>query len=342
MSRGAVLKVFVYEWVCGGGFQGRDDSAPESLLSEGWAMLSAVVHDFAAADNALVTTLAEPAFVDRLQNIAACRCAKDANERDRLFDLLVDQADATVLIAPEFDGVLLGLAERVVRCGGRLLSPDPDFIQIASDKQSTIERLHAAGVRTPRGVVVMAGEYCPASFSYPAVLKPIDGCGSVGVERFDSSVIASSDCGAYRLEELVHGMPVSVALLCDSERRETLQPCLQLLGEEGDYAYQGGETPIESSLAARASSMAVAAVAALPATTGYVGVDLVLGEAEDGSQDYVIEINPRYTTSYVGLRAATDANLAQWVLSAADGEPTVSVEFHRSLSWNAAGEVRIQ
>ena len=40
-----------------------------------------------------------------------------------------------------------------------------------------------------------------------------------------------------------------------------------------------------------------------------------------GEDDAVIEINPRVTTSYVGLRQAVDQNLAQLLLKAVHGEP---------------------
>ena len=57
----------------------------------------------------------------------------------------------------------------------------------------------------------------------------------------------------------------------------------------------------------------------MPGLLGYVGVDLVLGDAADGSRDYAIEINPRLTTSYVGLRALADFNIAEAMLRAANG-----------------------
>jgi predicted ATP-grasp superfamily ATP-dependent carboligase len=74
-------------------------------------------------------------------------------------------------------------------------------------------------------------------------------------------------------------------------------------------------------LTRRAQRLAVAAVAALPPTVGYVGVDLVLGEADDGRDDVVIEVNPRLTTSYVGLRRLVRGNLAAAMLAAARGLP---------------------
>ena len=45
---------------------------------------------------------------------------------------------------------------------------------------------------------------------------------------------------------------------------------------------------------------------------GYLGVDLILGTEAD--KDYVIEINPRLTTSYLILRQAAKENLAEAII----------------------------
>jgi predicted ATP-grasp superfamily ATP-dependent carboligase len=63
-----------------------------------------------------------------------------------------------------------------------------------------------------------------------------------------------------------------------------------------------------------------ASIAAVAGLQGYVGVDLVLGEPRDGSRDYVIEINPRLTTSYIGLRVFSQTNLAESMLRIFQGE----------------------
>jgi predicted ATP-grasp superfamily ATP-dependent carboligase len=60
-------------------------------------------------------------------------------------------------------------------------------------------------------------------------------------------------------------------------------------------------------------------VASLPEPLGYLGVDIVLGAAPNGDDDVVIEINPRLTTSYIGLRAACHQNLAEAMLVIAAG-----------------------
>ena len=67
--------------------------------------------------------------------------------------------------------------------------------------------------------------------------------------------------------------------------------------------------------------LAPSAVEAVPGLAGYVGIDLVLGERADGSNDWVIEINPRLTTSYLGLRALlAEGNLAEMLVRVVGGQ----------------------
>jgi hypothetical protein len=93
----------------------------------------------------------------------------------------------------------------------------------------------------------------------------------------------------------------------------------QLLSSDGRLRYRGGVLPLSAPLNLRARLLAERAVRSMPEVLGYVGVDLVLGNAADGSEDWVIEINPRLTTSYVGLRRLARANLAEMMLLAASG-----------------------
>jgi predicted ATP-grasp superfamily ATP-dependent carboligase len=70
-------------------------------------------------------------------------------------------------------------------------------------------------------------------------------------------------------------------------------------------------------------------------------VDVVLGDDADGSRDFAIEINPRLTTSYVGLRAAAQTNLASAMLKVAQGEPFEPFVWNSErVAWSPDGTVR--
>jgi predicted ATP-grasp superfamily ATP-dependent carboligase len=285
-----------------------------------------------------------------------------------VFDQVAAEADLTLVIAPELDGALIDRCRRVEQCGGRLLGPGVNLIELCSDKQHTADHLAAAGVPTPQGMPIGQGETLPADFPYPAVLKPRDGCGSHGVQLFptwsEAARFGTAPWSA-RLERFCPGIPASVALLCGSNVVRVLPPCRQRLSGDSRFAYHGGELPLPPDLARRAAALALRTVRTLPEPRGYVGVDLVLGHSSrhvpravaesekslaDGPSrhtecayydaDYVIEINPRLTTSYVGLRAACRGNLAEALLKIAQGEPAELSFRDDPLQFDADGTVR--
>ena len=184
-------------------------------------------------------------------------------------------------------------------------------MRIAADKHETCRRLGGGRSSRAAGHRAGAGRKLPADFDYPAVLKPIDGAGSQDTQL----VVGPHDeprpyAWPRRLEPFIPGLAASVAFLCGPKGREPLPPCKQRISSDGRLRYLGGELPLAAGLAERAKTLGDQALAALPQTAGYVGIDLVLGRDPNGSEDFVIEVNPRLTTSYVGLRAAAQSNLA--------------------------------
>jgi hypothetical protein len=252
---------------------------------------------------------------------------------------LSSESDQTLLIAPETAGSLLTRARLVERLGGRLLSPGSDFIQITADKHSTAQFMHRAGVPAPHGTVWPDGE-AVNTVSFPAVIKPVDGCGSQDIRLLHSGEhLRSLMAGRWRIEEYVVGMPVSVSLLCGPHRSWPLVACEQRLSDDRGFAYLGGSVPLATELDRRAGRLALQAIEALPPTIGYVGIDLVLSNGTDGSGDRVIEVNPRLTTSYTGLRAASRTSLAAAMLAAARGDEPVLSFSSESIEFTSEGEI---
>lgn len=252
-----------------------------------------------------------------------------ANEERQAFMRQAAAADWTVVIAPEFARNLLRRSQWVLEAGGQLLSPGPAIVSLASDKQRTAEHLERHGIQVPQGVVIKDAT-CIGSIPvnlFPAVIKPIDGCGSQGVQKVHdaSELRAMRDRTPQRLERFVPGLAASVAVLCGTELRIALPACEQRLSFDGHFVYLGGRTPLPELVALRARKLALRAVQSLPHPFGYVGVDLILRTNPSGRDDCVIEINPRLTTSYVGLRALCRNNLAAAMLAVAlNQEPALS------------------
>jgi predicted ATP-grasp superfamily ATP-dependent carboligase len=323
------MRVFVYEHLCGGGMT----AAPASLRAEGRAMLAAVVQDFAHVDGVEVLTLLDEKgdFPGRPETL--CRRAP-AGEEAVIFRELARWADFTLVIAPELDDTLGTRCDWVLEAAGRLLGPGPEVARLAADKWQLAQLLQERRVPVPR-TFRMESSLPPDE--YPLVLKPRHGAGSqatflvghpaeLALASLQARIEVCRD--DLLLQSFIPGRPASVALLIGTADRLPLAPAQQHVSADGRFRYQGGILPLPANLAQRAVDLSNRAVAAIPGLFGYVGVDLVLGAAADGSQDRVIEVNPRLTTSYVGLRQLTETNLAGALLRLAIGETVPQPRWH--------------
>jgi predicted ATP-grasp superfamily ATP-dependent carboligase len=302
------MRVFVYEYTC---------AVPcphPSIRAEGLAMLRALVADFHSANVETVTLIGEYSLEREAEAFrkAAAGC------------------DWSVVIAPEFDHLLEERCRWVEEAGGRLLGPSPDALRLTADKVLLSEHLARQGIPTPSSRLVRGGETL-GECVFPVVYKPRHGAGSQATflirRAAEWSACFTQAHAEFEHEEgvlqpYVHGQPASVAYLIGPRQRLALLPATQRLSADGRFRYEGGEVPLPDPPAERAVRLAGRAVECVPGLFGYVGVDLVLGEAADGSADWVIEINPRLTTSYLGLRQLAKRPLTEALLGVASGEET--------------------
>ncbi len=230
------------------------------------------------------------------------------------------RADWTIVVAPEFQSLLAIRNRWVTEAGGRLLGAPPWLVELASDKHRTAQFLGQNGIPIPPGQLLEPLVGWPAVCKFPAVVKPLDGAGSLGVRLLH----ARSDYPGpvpvgQRLETFCPGLPASVSCLCGPRQQLILPACEQILTPDGSFRYLGGRLPLEPDLDRRARSLAARVLPVLPDALGYLGIDLVLGSDPSGNDDYVIEINPRLTTSYIGLRVLAGDNLAGALVAVAEG-----------------------
>lgn len=248
-------------------------------------------------------------------------------DREPDFTALARQCDFTLLIAPETNGELAKRCGWALGTRTRLLGPDFRGLHMPTHKQYLADWWMKQGVPTP---LTTAATSWPEG-RYPAVVKPIDGAGSMNTTLVRNreelhAALTQAEAGEFPTERMISqsyvpGRAASVAFLVSPTQTVPLTPTFQLLSSDGRFHYEGGELPIPPHLAERALKLGLRAISCVPGLRGYIGVDLVLGEAMDGSEDYAIEINPRLTTSYIGLRQLADFNLANALLQVMQDEP---------------------
>jgi predicted ATP-grasp superfamily ATP-dependent carboligase len=324
------LRLLVYEHVSGGGFA--DKALSSSVLSEGFGMLRTLIADFKAAGHTITTTL--DSRIARLNPPLEADCVLPVSSWKGTQDTLqkiAEQANATHVIAPETDDVLQSLVELVELTGTTSLNCPPGAIEKVSDKVVFLESMKKLGVLTPKTLMFNATadlneikKTLRGSLDFPLIFKPSDGVSCCGL-----SIASNEDqlAGAvnkikqetaskhFLVQELIEGVAASVSLICtggDVTAVSLNRQDITLETPESCSSYTGGSVPFNNPLRAEAFEAAEKIVKAFPDLRGYVGVDFVLTE----DKAVVVEVNPRLTTSYIGLRRVDSFNPAQAIINA--------------------------
>jgi predicted ATP-grasp superfamily ATP-dependent carboligase len=314
------LRILVHEWVTGGGLAG--SPLPASWAAEGRAMRRAIAADFAAlpGGGARVIVTLDSRLPDDPGPWTIERIAPD-QATDRVREL-AGMADFTVLVAPETTGILARLTREFQASRARVLGSSPEAIDLTGNKDRLAHWLEEHGIPTPRSRTIIPAMGLPADAEYPAVLKPIDGAGSVDTYYLsDARSLPASACKltVALLQPYVPGVPMSASFMVDDRARAWLVGIgiQRVAVRAGRFEYRGGSIP---SSCRSAEPRLRPMLESIPGLRGFVGVDF-LWDAGQG-QATVLEINPRPTTSCVGLaRLLPPGRLADVWLAAFDCDP---------------------
>jgi predicted ATP-grasp superfamily ATP-dependent carboligase len=309
--------ILVHEWVTGGSMA--DLPLPTSWAAEGRAMRRAIAGDFAAMNGGwarVIVTLDSrldddqgPWTVERL----GCR---DGSQR--VLEL-ARQADYTVVIAPETMSSLAGFLTGLEEAGARLLGSSVDSVELAGRKDRLGEWLAARGIDTPPCRRVSPSRGLPPDAVYPAVLKPVDGAGTIDtyfVEHPAQLPASARTLAGSLMQPYVAGQPMSASFLVNSAGRAWLIAIgeQRITRSDGQFAYRGGRIPAASAVDERPLR---AAVESIPGLLGFVGVDFIWDPTR--GRTTVLEINPRATTSIVAItRLLPPGHLASAWICACD------------------------
>lgn len=284
------MRIMVAEYAVGGG-----EGKSGSLLREGKEMLTTLRRSFERIGNEVVYPEAEDDF-------------------EAAVDKLSKESDAGIVIAP--DDKLCELTELVESNTVNLGCPS-ECVKICADKMEATKILNDKGIPVP-GIVLDSemgeGEY---------VKKPRYGCASENVfivngKGNHEAAFFYDDNHDYIVTEFIKGEDISSSVVVGVSSVLPLTINKQFIRVEGErLRYEGGLVPYFVGRDAEREIMSISKkVVTMLRCKGYVGIDFVLGD--DGAA-YVVDINPRPTTSIVGIAKVLNYEVAELILRARFG-----------------------
>lgn len=302
------MKIFVCEFITGGGLY--REPLPVSLAHEGLLMRDALLRDLAElADVEVLVTYDKrvpPPCADQALTVNA------GDDIWQMWEDCIRLADAVWPIAPETGGILLRLTALVESHGRTLLGSASRAVALAGSKYATCRALQLAGIAAVPTYRLSAW---PQQQGQRWVAKPDDGAGCNNTACFDSRQALQQWMRGREATHVIQpfqpGAAASLCMLCKDGQAWLLSCNLQqVVLASGNFRYQGSLLNGAAAHWQRCLALAQNVAQTIPELKAYVGVDIMLGDDDI----HVLEINPRLTTSYAGLSAATDCNPARLVM----------------------------
>lgn len=290
-------------------------------------MWGAVIEDLAALPGVSVSTTRDPRIPALgIEGVFEIDCTTPDDER-AAFREQCSSSDAILVIAPELDDELsrrIGRARYYARPGTRFWNAPPAFCRLASDKFATWQCLSKHRAPTVPTEMLTAPR---RAMAIPAVIKPRFGAGSQSTflcrtpGEFDAAAREFADSPLEKqavLQPYVPGRSLSCLVFVNTPHQFDLSvltfcpPAEQWLSEDGRFQYLGGTIPAAGIDPERVHAVMSAALEALSSETrsraeGPIGFDFI--ESAETGELLIVDINPRFTTSYLGCRRLANGNL---------------------------------
>lgn len=332
--------VFIFEFISGGGFNKVD--IPSSLFCEGFGMLRSLIADFKAMDFFISTLLDSRIYF--LSNLLQADIINKVDARDNYINIFrnnVRKCKYIFLIAPESSNILYMLTEIAKKNKKTILSVDLEGIKLGTSKIKTYCFFKKNKVNTPKTYAIplknknLDLEFVIQKFKelkHPIIIKPNDGVGAESIyfferERQIRDFFLNLDDNfeynkTYILQEFIDGRDLSVSLVGNSSNSNSqlIKPLflsvnsqdVEITNLKVKSEYFGGYTPVEDQNEIVNDLSKILNRIDLSKFSGYFGIDFIQKKIKT---IHLLEINPRLTTSYIGLRNVININPVELIIN---------------------------
>ncbi|MEQ1560501.1 MAG: ATP-grasp domain-containing protein [Methyloglobulus sp.] len=323
------LKILVFEYTTGGGLN--KSELPEILAGEGLIMLQALVDSLSSLDVIELAVMLDYRMAASLvlNESVITHIISSEQHCHAEFLRLMKTCDAVWPIAPETGSLLRNLCAEVRQAGKLLLTSPASAVEVAGNKWLTYEQLIRHSITTIPTQKLIDFKFTHGEW----IIKAVDGVGCedsylIVDEKEFNSINAVLNKGRYIIQPHIQGQKTSLSCLFKKGRGWLVCANLQHFTVKNKQYHLTEITVNYTAHIFRYQALVDAVAKAMTNLWGYVGIDLI----ETSEQLFILEINPRLTTSFAGIQAACGINCARVVLELLANEPRLQRTRNQAVS----------
>jgi len=277
------MKIMVAEYAVGA-------DVPEFIL-EGRAMLGTLLRSFVACGHEV--------FYPTSGMVLEAGTAVTAGVFEDALGKISKVCDAGLVIAPD---EMLGDLTQIVEENTFNLGCPSHAVRLCADKLECTRVLEKENIPVPE--TKGSGEY-----RGDHVIKPRFGCACEGIHKSSAGILKEG----FIATEFIKGEHLSASIMTGSTQL-ALTVNRQLIKMNDEISYEGGIIPYYCDRNDEIIEVAKKTAKVL-GCNGYAGVDIVVGD-----EPYVVDVNPRPTTSIIGISRVMEEEIADLILMSSFGE----------------------
>jgi tyramine---L-glutamate ligase len=291
-------------------------------------MLNALLNDFANLAEHEVTVMLDVRCISEFpfKNIRVISIDSNDNVLT-VFENLLQDCDAIWIIAPETENILFNFTKQAEKYNKLLLSSPSSAIAKTADKFQTFELLtanHILTIPTQRLIDLPGFKKLEGLPEFPFVIKPIDGVGCENTYLMTASLLkdwqSCDNLNNFIIQPFIQGDALSISALFKRGQAHLICiNCQHIQIKNQQFKLSACEVNIAINDKSEFQNLLNQIAQAFPDLFGYVGIDLIVSDLI-----YVVEINPRLTSSYSGIRKALGLNIADLVLQSINSEIVIN------------------
>ena len=229
------------------------------------------------------------------------------------------KADAYIPLAPEGDALLENLCLKAEQTHCTLLNTSATAVRETSNKRYTLKRLAEHHIPC---ISCYHIDQCTFPMSEDVVIKPNSGfaCEYTFLIRAGDTPTSLQKRHAQICQPYLQGINASLSIIYAPDSK----PCILgvnhqeiTIGEQDCFQLNACHVNALAHLELDFEGLAADVQKCFTGLLAYVGIDLII----HNGAPYILEINPRLTTSFAGLAKTTGVNPCTVLLAAVFGEP---------------------
>ena len=303
------MKHFLFEFITGGGLIGQ--TLPDSLVREARTMVQTLIKELIACGHYKIT-ITRDSRVDLFGHDITEHTINTPFKK--ILPELVRESDICWLIAPETENCLYNLTDLFMQNASIFIGSDLNAVHTTSSKLITCNILENANICTPETKLLK--DVIPDSKS-GWIIKPDDGVGAENCIYVSDRLALREDMTIkendnYIIQPFIEGEHMSMSLFVYNKNIQLLSCNKQEITLKNNLISLTGIGVNEFlSYKDQMRELAESIVSAIPGFSGYIGIDLI----RSNNKFFVIDINPRFTTSYAGISASLGINITEKILN---------------------------